>query len=59
MKQHLKDQDASSVTIYQRFRILYENYGEDTFRICLDQSLTFDESDKSLTSTNVSVKSCI
>ena len=35
----------------------YENYGEDILRICLDQSLTFDESDKLTVSTNVSVKS--
>ena len=35
----------------------YENYGEDILRICLDQSLTFDESDKLIVSTNVSVKS--
>lgn len=35
----------------------YENYGEDIMRICLDQSLTFDESDKLTVSTNVSVKS--
>ena len=35
----------------------YENYGEDILRICLDQSLTFDESDKLTISTNVSIKS--
>jgi len=35
----------------------YENYGEDILRICLDQSLTFDESDKLTVSTNVSIKS--
>ena len=36
----------------------YENYGEDILRICLDQSLTFDEIRRKLTvSTNVSVKS--
>jgi len=37
----------------------YENYGEDILRICLDQSLTFDESDKITVSTNVSDKSLI
>uniref|UniRef100_A0A6C0CEJ1 HRDC domain-containing protein n=1 Tax=viral metagenome TaxID=1070528 RepID=A0A6C0CEJ1_9ZZZZ len=37
----------------------YENYGEDILRICLDQSLTFDESDKISVSTNISVKSCV
>jgi ATP-dependent DNA helicase PIF1 len=37
----------------------YEYYGEDILRICLDQSLTFDESDKLTVSTNVSDKSLI